>query len=62
MTRDAGHVTRDADTDAAPQFLAASPYREQFRAVVSPPQPLDNFEAALELALAGKYHRVLLKM
>ena len=55
-------MTRDSDIDAAPQFLAASPYREQFRAVVSPPQPLDNFKDALELALAGKYHRVLLKM
>ena len=44
------------------QFLEQSPYREEFRKVVSPPQPMENFEQAFQLAKTGKYQRVLLKM
>jgi len=56
------HNYHQQDLTTSVQFLEQSPYREEFRKVVSPPQPMEDFEQAFQLAKTGKYQRVLLKM
>ena len=54
------HNYDQAHLGTAVQFLTETPYREQFREIVSPPMPLSRFEEAFALAKTGRYPRVLL--